>query len=85
MQVAFSGTNYPLEIKQSGLFGQSSTGKLVLNPIIRLMSGTVKGVMSVKRLRLTPEALEAKPRGTLVSFSFPTKDRKVHVKTFLFD
>jgi len=81
----FAGTNYPLEGNVLRTISQVAGGKPVAQPGILLQSGTLKGILWGHPSRLMPEALAAKPKGTILSLNFPLADGKWLIKTFIFE
>jgi hypothetical protein len=80
----FSGANHPLEADMQWIMDRTG-----LPPeAVVLRSGTIKGMVAGNLIPLSPEAVQHRPRGTLLSFLFPLSPINEHrwrIKTFLLE
>ena len=87
---ALSGEEYYINLR--GMFAGANFDVKMIMPMFAghhsskvLMSGALKGVLMGLSKKLEEEAMETRPRGTLLSFKFPVTEGRWHIKTFLFE
>lgn len=84
LQGTFSGINYDLEADTAATIQHLAGGHAVTQPAVRLVSGTLKGLVWGHSQVVPAEMLKKRPAGTIVSFKFPAAHSRWIIKTFIF-
>jgi len=84
MEGAFAGSKYNLEQEFGSTILHRSGKSGVAVPVVRLMSGTIKGLFHCYTTPIPDKSYRNKPEGTFISFKFPVDNVSYAIKGFFF-